>query len=50
MTRPKIIATDLDGTIIPFDGHISKRTIETFTKAHDLGFTSFLLPEDHRAG
>jgi Cof subfamily protein (haloacid dehalogenase superfamily) len=43
VTRPKIIATDLDGTIIPFDGHISKRTIETFTKAHDLGIHIFFI-------
>ena len=43
MTRPKIIATDLDGTIIPFDGHISKRTIEIFTKAHDLGIHIYFI-------
>ena len=43
MTRPKIIATDLDGTIIPFDGHISKRTIDVFTKANDLGIHIFFI-------
>jgi len=41
--RPKIIATDLDGTIIPFDGDISKRTIDVFTKAHDLGIHIFFI-------
>jgi len=43
VTRPKIIATDLDGTIIPFDGHISKRTIDVFTKAHNLGIHIFFI-------
>ena len=43
MTRLKIIATDLDGTIIPFDGHISKRTIDVFTKANDLGIHIFFI-------
>jgi Cof subfamily protein (haloacid dehalogenase superfamily) len=43
VTRPKIIATDLDGTIIPFDGHISKRTIDVFTKANDLGIHIFFI-------
>ena len=37
LKRPKLIATDLDGTIIPFDRPISRRTIEAFTAAHDLG-------------
>jgi len=35
--RPKLIATDLDGTIVQHDGTISTRTIAAFTKAHSLG-------------
>ena len=37
MRRPKLIGTDLDGTIVPFDRPISQRTIDAFTKAHSLG-------------
>jgi Cof subfamily protein (haloacid dehalogenase superfamily) len=39
--RPKLIATDLDGTIIPFDRPISRRTIEAFTQAHNMGIAIF---------
>jgi Cof subfamily protein (haloacid dehalogenase superfamily) len=35
--RPKLIATDLDGTIVQYDGTISERTIKAFTKAHEMG-------------
>lgn len=35
--RPKLIATDLDGTIVQNDGTISARTIAAFTKAHLMG-------------
>jgi Cof subfamily protein (haloacid dehalogenase superfamily) len=40
--RPKLIATDLDGTIVVHgagynESHIRQRTIDAFTKARDLG-------------
>ena len=35
--RPKLIATDLDGTIVQHNGTITQRTIDTFTRARDLG-------------
>jgi HAD superfamily hydrolase (TIGR01484 family) len=35
--RPKLIATDLDGTIVQHDGTITQRTINAFTRARDLG-------------
>ena len=35
--RPKLIATDLDGTIVRHDGTISARTIAAFSKAHAMG-------------
>jgi Cof subfamily protein (haloacid dehalogenase superfamily) len=35
--RPRLIATDLDGTIIPFDGVISQRTINAFAMAERAG-------------
>ena len=35
--RPKVIATDLDGTIVANYGEITQRTIDVFKKAHDLG-------------
>lgn len=35
--RPKLIASDLDGTIVSHKGVISQRTIEAFTRARDLG-------------
>jgi len=36
-TRPKLIATDLDGTIVHHDGTITQRTIDAFTRANNLG-------------
>ena len=41
--RPKLIATDLDGTIVTHDGVISVRTIETFKRARDLGIEIFFV-------
>lgn len=41
--RPKLIATDLDGTIVPHNGTISRRTIAAFTKARDLGVEIFFV-------
>jgi Cof subfamily protein (haloacid dehalogenase superfamily) len=41
--RPKLIATDLDGTIVNHDGHISERTVKAFTKARDLGVEVFFV-------
>lgn len=41
--RPKLIATDLDGTIVTHDGVISRRTIDAFTKARDLGIEIFFV-------
>ena len=35
--RPKLIATDLDGTIVHHDGTITQRTIDAFARARDLG-------------
>ena len=35
--RPKLIATDLDGTIVHHDGTITQRTIDAFTRANNLG-------------
>lgn len=37
LKRPKLIATDLDGTIVPFDRPISQRTIAALTAANALG-------------
>jgi Cof subfamily protein (haloacid dehalogenase superfamily) len=41
--RPKLIATDLDGTIVPHNEGISHRTIAAFTKARDLGVEIFFV-------
>lgn len=41
--RPKLIATDLDGTIVPHNEGISHRTIAAFTKARDLGIEIFFV-------
>ena len=35
--RPKLIATDLDGTIVHHDGTISQRTIDAFSRAQSMG-------------
>jgi Cof subfamily protein (haloacid dehalogenase superfamily) len=41
--RPKLIATDLDGTIVPHNTPISKRTIDAFLKAHEMGVEVFFV-------
>jgi len=41
--RPKLIASDLDGTIVSHKGEISQRTIAAFTRAHDLGVHVFFV-------
>jgi Cof subfamily protein (haloacid dehalogenase superfamily) len=41
--RPKLIATDLDGTIVTHDGVISERTISAFKRARDLGVEIFFV-------
>ena len=41
--RPKLIATDLDGTIVSHSGVITQRTIDAFTKAKDLGVHVFFV-------
>lgn len=41
--RPKLIATDLDGTICPHDAPISERTIAALTHAHELGVKVFFV-------
>ncbi|MFZ9143408.1 MAG: HAD family hydrolase, partial [Candidatus Nanopelagicaceae bacterium] len=39
--RPKLIATDLDGTIVAHYGKISERTKAAFNAANDLGVEIF---------
>jgi Cof subfamily protein (haloacid dehalogenase superfamily) len=41
--RPKLIASDLDGTIVSHEGVISQRTIDAFTRARDLGVHVFFV-------
>ena len=41
--RPKLIATDLDGTIVRHDGTISARTIAAFSKAHAMGLQIYFV-------
>ena len=43
LKRPKLIASDLDGTIVNHDGRISERTVKAFTKARDLGDEIFFV-------
>ena len=43
LRRPKLIATDLDGTIVPHTGAISERTLKAFTRARDLGVEIFFV-------
>lgn len=42
-TRPKLIATDLDGTIVADYGVISERTLAAFKKAHEMGIEIFFI-------
>ena len=41
--RPKLIGTDLDGTIVAHYGEISDRTIKVFRRAHDMGIEIFFV-------
>jgi Cof subfamily protein (haloacid dehalogenase superfamily) len=41
--RPKLIASDLDGTIVSHSGVITQRTIDAFTKANNLGVHIFFV-------
>jgi len=41
--RPKLIATDLDGTVVPHEGPVSQRTIDAFRKAHEMGIEIFFV-------
>ena len=41
--RPKLIATDLDGTIVSHEGVISQRTVDAFTRAKELGIHVFFV-------
>lgn len=43
LRRPKLIATDLDGTIVPHNEAISHRTIAAFNRARDLGIEIFFV-------
>ena len=42
-SRPKLIASDLDGTIVAHYGDISQRTINVFRQAHELGVHIFFV-------
>ena len=41
--RPKLIASDLDGTIVAHYGEITQRTIDAFRKAHSMGVEIFFV-------
>lgn len=41
--RPRLIATDLDGTVVPHEGEVSARTIAAFRKAHEMGIEIFFV-------
>ncbi len=41
--RPKLIASDLDGTIVAHYGDITQRTINAFRKAHSMGIEIFFI-------
>ena len=41
--RPKLIASDLDGTIVAHYGDISQRTIDAFRRAHSMGIEIFFV-------
>jgi len=41
--RPKLIASDLDGTIVAHYGDISQRTINAFRRAHSMGVEIFFV-------
>ena len=41
--RPKLIASDLDGTIVAHYGNVTQRTIDAFKKAHSMGIEIFFV-------
>ena len=41
--RPKLIASDLDGTIVAHYGDITQRTIDAFKKAHEMGIVIYFV-------
>ena len=41
--RPKLIASDLDGTIVAHYGDITQRTIDAFRKAHSMGIEIYFV-------
>ncbi len=41
--RPKLIASDLDGTIVAHYGKITQRTINAFRKAHSMGIEIYFV-------
>ena len=41
--RPKLIASDLDGTIVAHYGEVTERTINAFRTAHDMGVEIFFV-------
>ena len=41
--RPKLIASDLDGTIVAHYGEVTQRTINAFRTAHDMGVEIFFV-------
>jgi Cof subfamily protein (haloacid dehalogenase superfamily) len=41
--RPKLIASDLDGTIVAHYGSVTRRTIDAFRKAHSMGVEIFFV-------
>jgi len=41
--RPKLIASDLDGTVVAHYGDISQRTIDAFRRAHAMGIEIFFV-------
>ena len=41
--RPKLIASDLDGTIVAHYGDVTQRTIDAFRKAHSMGVVIYFV-------
>lgn len=41
--RPKLIASDLDGTIVAHYGEVTQRTVDAFRTAHDMGVEIFFV-------
>ena len=41
--RPKLIATDLDGTVVAHYGEITQRTLDAFRRAHSMGIEIFFV-------